>query len=93
MKLRYISFESSVPPPDSTVLRFIILDCTGMAYVDPEALAMLSQIYSDLRTDNIKLLFSGVNCNVSMNGYRDVIALSTTPSHQDLLYRLSPEPV
>ncbi|EYC28707.1 hypothetical protein Y032_0007g3374 [Ancylostoma ceylanicum] len=35
-----------IPSSESAALRFIILDCSGVAYVDPEAVAMLTQEYS-----------------------------------------------
>lgn len=119
-------------PNDSATLRFIILDCSGVACVDHEAVAMLSQVYSELSDDNITLLFAGVNASirdfleaikfysnvprghffptlqearsavrsmnfpfhmsVSMNGYRDVVTLSTAPSNQDIS-RHTPEAV
>uniref|UniRef100_A0A7I4YD14 STAS domain-containing protein n=1 Tax=Haemonchus contortus TaxID=6289 RepID=A0A7I4YD14_HAECO len=119
-------------PSDSPTFKCIVLDCSGVAYVDPEAVKMLSQVYTELRDDSIRLLFAGVNANirdfleitnfyalvprslffptlqdalsslrntnfpfhmsVSMNGYRDVVTLSTAPSHLDISCN-SPEPV
>ncbi|KAK6014004.1 STAS domain protein [Ostertagia ostertagi] len=118
-------------PSESSTFKYIVLDCSGVAYVDPEALNA-SHVYSELRDDNIKLLFAGVNAtvrdfleiskffdlvprsyffptlqealgslrstnfpfhmSVSMNGYRDVITLSTAPSNLDISCH-SPEPV
>ncbi|KAK6042561.1 STAS domain protein [Cooperia oncophora] len=119
-------------PPEWPPLRYILLDCSGVAYVDPEAIQMLSRVYTELDDDDFKLLFAGVNArirdfletsnffdvvprshffptlqealsslrnanvplhtSVSMNGYRDVITLSTAPSNIDISCP-SPEPV
>ncbi|VDO33676.1 unnamed protein product [Haemonchus placei] len=119
-------------PSESPTFKCIVLDCSGVAFVDPEAVKMLSQVYTELRDDSIRLLFAGVNAkirdfleitnfyalvprslffptlqdalsslrntnfpfhmSVSMNGYRDVVTLSTAPSHLDISCN-SPEPV
>ncbi|CAB3408832.1 unnamed protein product [Caenorhabditis bovis] len=116
-----------------SILRFLILSFSGVTAIDKDMLTCISQVYGDLNSENIKILFAGVpaairdsmellgfhntvpraaffpniqealisarntvlpfHMSVSMNGYRDVIALSCAASHSELNRGISPEAV